>query len=177
MVELRPLRLVGCAALLAVAGCCGAPGYQPGFWNDGATVQYDNNCYNYANNKRTDTFAQPGRAAGAQYKSLFCDDVRAAAIADGLTALPDGGTCGGDCKLALVTGEIYPGRRDFHWYRQDADNTWSHKPGANTARNVDNSGQPIVDPQAANRDGYTDFCGYMCTCSSGTQGQGPAKIN
>ena len=38
--------------------------YNPGFWNNDATVRTRNNCYNYASNKRTNTFAQPeiGRA-------------------------------------------------------------------------------------------------------------------
>ena len=34
--------------------------FNPGFWNDPAHV-WRNNCYNYASNRRTDTFAQPGR--------------------------------------------------------------------------------------------------------------------
>jgi hypothetical protein len=37
--------------------------YNPGFWNTPA-VQPKNNCYNYAMNWRSDTFAQPGRISG-----------------------------------------------------------------------------------------------------------------
>ena len=39
--------------------------WEPSKWNDHGTVQYNNNCYNYASNLRTNTFAQPGRAHGA----------------------------------------------------------------------------------------------------------------
>ena len=37
--------------------------YTPSIWN--TNKQLDNNCYNFANNKVTDTFAQPGRGSGA----------------------------------------------------------------------------------------------------------------
>ena len=45
-------------------------------------------CYSYSSNYRTDTFAQPGRAAGAMYTALICASVRPAAIADDLSAKP-----------------------------------------------------------------------------------------
>ena len=41
-----------------------APPYQPMRWNI-PSVQPYNNCYNYANDQITGTFAQPGRAHGA----------------------------------------------------------------------------------------------------------------
>jgi hypothetical protein len=31
--------------------------YNPGFWNNNPLILLKNNCYNYASNKRTDTFA------------------------------------------------------------------------------------------------------------------------
>ena len=43
----------------------GRPSYNPGFWNNNSGRKRNNNCYNYTNNKATNTFAQPGRAAGA----------------------------------------------------------------------------------------------------------------
>ena len=60
--------------------------YAPAIWNT-ANKQLDNNCYNYANNKATDTFAQPGRGSGAmcQYKRPDC--MRNAAINDHLETL------------------------------------------------------------------------------------------
>ena len=42
-----------------------APVYNPGAWNIPAVQPY-NNCYNYANDHATNTFAQPGRAHGKQ---------------------------------------------------------------------------------------------------------------
>src|SRR5262249_27044375 len=59
--------------------CRCAPDYEPNWWNDGGQKQFNNNCYNYSTNYRTDTFAQPGLAAGAMYTALTCASVRPAA--------------------------------------------------------------------------------------------------
>lgn len=159
---------------LVLGACCGQPSYTPSFWNDGGTVQGANNCYNYGNNKRTDTFAQPGRASGAIYTSITCSAVEAGAIADGLEPLPASGVCkSSTCKVALVVG---PGW-DYHWYRLDKNLMWTHKPGGTQATNLDNSNNPISNPETADRGNYTDFCGYLCSCSSSTEGQGHENIN
>ena len=164
---------------------CSIPPYSPAYWNDGGFVELNNNCYNYGNNKRTDTFAQPGRAAGATWwhckdanrrdpACATCKDVYNAAIADGLKPLPASGIC--PCnkdKLALV---IAPGW-DYHWYRLDSGGMWSHKPGGTPATDHDNSGNPVANPETADRGEYTDFCGYFCSCSDAAQGQGHENIN
>src|SRR4029453_3643949 len=64
--------------------CACAPLYEPAWWNDGGQKQFNNNCYNYASNYRSDTFAQPGKAAGAMYTALTCASVLPAAVADAL---------------------------------------------------------------------------------------------
>jgi len=166
------------AFLTLVSGCCQVPPYSPAYWNDGGTIQYNNNCYNYGNNKKTNTFAQPGRAAGAMYASLTCNAVYNAAIADGLESVPASGICPDEKdKVALV---VDPGT-DYHWYRLDSGGMWSHKPGGTMATNLDNSGNPIGNPETADRCGgwlcYTDFCGYLCSCSDDVQGQGKENIN
>jgi hypothetical protein len=133
--------------------------FNPGFWNVPA-VQPHNNCYNYARNWRTDTFAQPGRAHGAMTNIMACNTVTAAAMADGLVKR---------CEVCLPISEwprrlmalvIDPGT-DYHWYRHQRGGFWGHKPGGTAARNVDNSGNLIVNPETCNRGGYTDFCGYF----------------
>ncbi|AYV46640.1 hypothetical protein CFHF_21870 [Caulobacter flavus] len=132
--------------------------YNPGFWNNPATQPY-NNCYNYARNWRTNTFAQPGRAHGAQTSTMACGTVTTAAMADGLKKRCD---CLSEKEwprrlMALV---IDPGW-DYHWYRHQRGGFWGHKPGSTAARNTDNSGVLIVNPETCNRGGYTDFCGYF----------------
>jgi hypothetical protein len=69
--------------------CLCAPLYEPAWWNDGGQKQWNNNCYNYASNYRSDTFAQPGQASGAIYSALTCASVRPAAIADALIDNPN----------------------------------------------------------------------------------------
>ena len=139
------------------------PEYQPSLWNDGDGIQFNNNCYNYACNVPTGTFAQPGRASGNQYVNIDCMDVGQGAESDGLasSSCSQGCGCGACChQVALV---IWPGV-DFHWYRHDRDGRWSHKPGGTEATNLDNSGNLITDPQLADRGPYTIFCGCYCVC-------------
>lgn len=139
--------------------CHCAPLYEPNWWNDGGQRQSNNNCYNYSTNYRTDTFAQPGLAAGAQYTSLTCASVRPAALADDLIDAPSANNkCPKEGHLVALV--IAPGI-DFHWYRKGRNGYWTHKPGSTPATNVDNSNHLIPDPRTANRGPYTDFCTFM----------------
>jgi hypothetical protein len=138
-----------------------APAYNPGFWNVPARQPY-NNCYNYANDQATNSFAQPGQATGHMYTALTCASVQPAAVSDGLVACPNFHAVrkrGQGWYVALV---IWPGN-EYHWYRQDRVGCWSHKPGSTPARNTDNAGAAITDPQTCNRGPYTQFCTYMVT--------------
>jgi hypothetical protein len=139
--------------------CKCAPLYEPEWWNDAATIQYNNNCYNYGTNYRTDTYAQPGLAAGAMYSSLTCPSVKVAAVADSLIDSP---AANNKCPKEghLVALVVAPGW-DFHWYRKGRNGYWTHKPGGTPATNLDNSGLTIPDPRTANRGPYTDFCTFM----------------
>lgn len=141
------------------------PQYNPAPWNDANGVQYNNNCYNYACDIVTGTFAQPGLASGNMYSSIDCAEVGSGAQSDGLAPVNCDTGCGcSDCchQVALV---IWPGR-DFHWYRKDRDGRWSHKPGGTEATNLDNSGNIITDPRTADRGNYTVFCGCYCVCKA-----------
>lgn len=139
--------------------CRCAPLYEPAWWNDGGTKQFNNNCYNYSTNYRTDTFAQPGRANGAMYSALTCASVRPAAIADFLIDTPAANNrCPKEGHLVALV--IAPGW-DFHWYRKGRNGYWTHKPGGTPVTNIDNSGHLIPDPRAANRGPYTNFCTFM----------------
>jgi hypothetical protein len=59
-----------------------------------------------------------------------------------------------------------PGFVDFHWYRLQKEGFWGHKPGQTEARNIDQSGAVIYNPETANRGPYTLFCGYFYGCNS-----------
>jgi hypothetical protein len=151
---------------LIVTPCTCGPIYEPAWWNDGGQKQLHNNCYNYASNYRSDTFAQPGRAAGAMYTSLSGCNVAAGqrsakmgAVSDCLIDTPNANN---QCPAQghLVALVIWP-NYDFHWYRKDVTGWWSHKPGGTQVTNKDNSGNAISDPRTANRGGYTQFCTFM----------------
>ena len=84
------------------------------------------------------------------------------AVSDGLAA-----TSGFNAPLSPGQGwyvalVIWP-QVDYHWYRQDNNGCWSHKPGQTPVVNVDNSGQPISDPSQCDRGPYVDFCTFMRT--------------
>jgi len=138
--------------------CQCAPIYEPAWWNVPARQPY-NNCYNYSTNYRTNTFAQPGRAAGAIYTALTCAAVRPAAVADELIDSPSANNrC--PAKGHLVALVVWPGG-DYHWYRKGRNGYWTHKPGGTAVTNLDNSGHLIADPRLADRGPYTDFCTFM----------------
>lgn len=143
----RSFRLQSCAVL-------NAP-YRPDYWNRSSVMPF-NNCYNYAMNYRSDTFAQPGRISGQQVSIFRCADTVAAASRDGCWPV-----CVGPAReVALV---MWPGF-DFHWYRNHTDGFWGHKVGPTPATNLDSSGQVIggvLSPENCDRGPYVDFCGYM----------------
>lgn len=76
----------------------------------------------------------------------------------------------GSYKGALVVDPDHT----YHFYRQDANGLWSHKPGTLPITNLDASGKLIYAPHIADRDyskgkknkddaiNYTDFCRYYC---------------
>lgn len=132
--------------------------FNPTFWNR-PEVQPHNNCYNYGRNWRTDTFAQPGRAHGAQTSTMACSTVQTAAMTDGVRKRCD---ClpSSEYPRRLMALVIDPGW-DYHWYRHQQGGFWGHKPGGTAARNVDNNNVVITNPETCARGGYTDFCGYF----------------
>jgi hypothetical protein len=137
--------------------------FNPGFWNDPAHITH-NNCYNYASNRRTDTFAQPGRGSGHKWTALTCPAVTTAALSDGLhhryTCFPDS-----EKPRWLMALVMAPGI-DYHWYRKQQEGFWGHKPGGTAARNYDNNNHVVWNPETAARGIYTQFCGYFYACKS-----------
>ncbi len=147
-----------------------APQYNPGKWNSNRYICARNNCYNYGNDRMTNTFAQPGRSCGHLSRRPFtCVTVTRAALCDGLEQLNPNmvpreaelaekarefGGSGGHVLALVVWG------RDFHWYRRDSNGTWSHKPGSTRARDIDNSGRKIYDVRRADHGPYR-FCGFF----------------
>jgi len=116
-------------------------------------------------------FPQPGRASGypkwSKVNGKRCPDLTARLFGD----VPDlkMTTFEKRCpkkysKIALVVDED----EDYHFYRQDSNGFWSHKPGATNVTHLDATKRPIYDPQLASRNypdsglNYDQFCGYLC---------------
>ena len=64
-----------------------APPYLPQQWFLNRKIRECNNCYNYANNVRTYTFAQPGEATGTPFQLNNPPSVQASAVSDNLAVL------------------------------------------------------------------------------------------
>jgi hypothetical protein len=133
--------------------------------------QTNNNCYNYACNIATNSFAQPGRMHG-----LFLSDVTGGptghdvvkgAALDGLISIGDGEIPIEELRKRLpkdrdghIVGLLissadssvgWPG--DYHWVRCDDDasfRSWSQKDGGDQITNFDFAGGKISQPASAN---------------------------
>lgn len=161
------------------------PAFQPDRYNKLFEVQDSHNCFAYAvdhmdvppkskcNRKSCDIpFHQPGRKSGfpkwSNIKGKRCPDLIGRLIGDvpGLQLTSFTEKCPkGSYKIAAV---IDP-KNDYHFYRQDSDGMWSHKPGSTRVTRKDASKRPIYDPSLADRDyrakgnlNYDRFCSFMC---------------
>ena len=60
--------------------------------------------------------------------------------------------------------------QDYHFYRQDNDGMWSHKPGRSKAIRTDASGDVITNPVLADRNykyfNYSTPCFFFCLSPS-----------
>lgn len=132
------------------------PPFNPAPWmND--IVRGNNNCYNYANIKITNTFAQPGRGSTGIYTAMTAAAVRAASVNDGLVIAANGNF---PARTRHVVALVVEDGVDFHWYLRDSDGKWSHKPGTCSVTRTDNSGNLITDPSSAS----VDMNGYRFVC-------------
>ena len=84
VIRARPAPTVGEGAIQHYA-----PEYHPDRWNEYDIIRRHNNCYNYANQKITNTFAQPGRASGHPIPpgALTPENTLASAESDGLVKM------------------------------------------------------------------------------------------
>lgn len=151
--------------------------YQPHLWNDNENIKRTHNCYAYSLGKRTPKMsskAQPGYFAN--YPPLSDNDYNCPAFYDrmkkdnpSIRPTKFNKRCGkGSYKifLAYAPGSKENGDTDYHYWRQDSNGMWSHKPGATAVTNKDASGKYISNPMIANRHyehyNYSEPCGFYC---------------
>ena len=165
------------------------PEFDPDRWTQAPTVRRSHNCFSYAMNamdyRRVEdcakhggntcevSYHQPGgtlktnkrlrRESYARCKSLvklIKQDVPTMRQIKYNQRSPIGYS-----KIALVIDPM----DDYHFYRQDPDGYWSHKPGSQPVTRFDADGVLIIDPKTASRDytkqgkslNYTLFCGFF----------------
>ena len=145
--------------------------YNPSWWY--GYYQYRANCYCYALNFCTYSIylidQQPGVKGYSPYTSLTASSIIYATSEDilylsnllGIDSSSTYETPGtNEYKVALVIDPSH----DYHWYRQNPDGSWSHKPGHTEVINTDASGNVIYCPETCNRNyggvNYSVFCGY-----------------
>lgn len=155
--------------------------YEPDMWNDGGRIQLSTNCYAYVLDRPTGlpgmTFLQPGQLSGESLQSMSdinatkiieltkADSEQAGFVFEATSAKQNCAV--GTYKIALVVHPL----KDYHWYRQNSDGTWSGKSGQTAVTDRDASGNVIYDPRSADRDyrprgwglNYTVFGGFFCT--------------
>ncbi len=145
-------------------------GYDPENDCDGyfmpSKFQEHNNCYAYACQIASNTYAQPGRMSGYKLSRKFLDaEIISAAQKDGLINIGDsidkvkdfnrnnGGLGHYVCLLISESNSQYGLRSDYHWVRCDDNSNfgkWSYKMGTGMVTNLDFEGKLISDPSEAN---------------------------
>lgn len=137
--------------------------YEPSNWNNSNVNKY--NCYAYALNTKQHGYMQPGGSEG--HNSSNTANYLTASVLINMVILDStnynfvfnpiskSAKCPvGQYKVALV---IAP-NTDYHWYRQNSDGTWSHKPGPENVIKIDYQDEIIYDPAFADR--RYDYSGY-----------------
>lgn len=163
------------------------PTYEPERWNQLREIRETHNCFAYAMNINDPRqisdckqdkdcnvpFHQPGSASGhdgfTATRKKTCSEMVARILGDNpgirMTNFTD--QCPAETsKIAIVVDP----KEDYHFFRQDTNGFWSHKPGGTPVTSLDSSKRPIYDPKLANRnylnDGghlnYDQFCSYLC---------------
>ena len=149
------------------------PKYEPNKWHRHSKIKETHNCYSYALNaivsSRLDK-PQPGYTVKFPHISngnYTCDPFVKRLRKD----IPSlySSTFRGRCKkgfykiyMAVTTGK----GTDYHFYRQDSNGYWSHKPGRTDVTNLDADKKLIINPDLANRNydfyNYGSGCGFFC---------------
>lgn len=128
-------------------------------WGSGATSK--GNCYRYAVNDpiKPGEPHSPFPGGTDPRRRITCDDIMNGARADGAVNPNADGSCPvGRYKIcAAIQDTSTPGPdNDYHWWRQEADGSWTNKPGHGPVA-------PSGDPSApGNRGTYDRFCGCLC---------------
>ena len=146
--------------------------YNPEIWDKSSIVE-NHNCYTYALGNivpKLTSKAQPGYASGYSHLndinecSLFYDRLKKDSPGS-YSENFDNACLPGFYKIFLA---LDPGN-DYHWWRQNKDIFWSHKPGSTSVKDVDGDGLKIKNPYLSSRNfkhrNYYKPCFFACIYS------------
>lgn len=147
--------------------------YDPEWWLNFPNSK-QHNCYDYALGNVSYEQKSSTQPSYPQNTSIYsCDAVELGILTDNKDRIRKA-TFEEPClpheyKIAMM---VAPGitplrlRSDYHFMRQNADGTWSHKSGQDMPTDTDGSGNRIIAPHESDRDfgsfNYSDMCGYYC---------------
>tara|TARA_B100001123_G_C15343990_1_gene1036174 strand:+ start:8769 stop:9434 length:666 start_codon:yes stop_codon:yes gene_type:complete len=138
---------------------CHAPLWRPKLWSklNDIPILENTNCYSYAFNyvDYREKKLQPGEISNnIEVSSYTCENFHKKLKEDyPEILLSNENENFKDCsryKIALFI-DTMEGNEDYHFYRQDANGNWSHKPGSNDVTNLDASCSIIKNPEKADR--------------------------
>jgi len=154
-------------------------------YNKNRFVRESHNCYSYflnlksknayelckteLNNNQYCKRSQPGYASKyprLKTNDFSCPNILKRTLDDNKNVfrIPKNQTCPkSHYKGALVVAP----KRDYHYYRLNDENVWTHKPGYKPVQYADSNNNIITDPELAARDyggtlNYSDFCSFLC---------------
>lgn len=166
------------------------PTYDPGRWNNNERIKYNHNCYSYVLNKIVSSRKgkpQPGYYSGYPIlaeKDYKCQEFyrRLKRDVPSLYKIDFDTPCRRGFHKGFIAIDPKTSDQDYHFYRQDSNGYWSHKPGRNDAVDVDADGAKIKNPFLANRKykyfDYSEPCFFFCvnTGLAGTRAGGGAGL-
>lgn len=153
---------------------------QKEIYNTNTDIHDSHNCFAYAfgmlekGSKADDPFPQPGVFSGypsfRKTRRKTCPDMIARLIGDtpSLRLSNFSQQCPPNYYKIAMAVDARSG--DYHFWRQNPQGLYDHKPGSTDVSSVDAYGRPIYDVALASRNytrkgshlNYNRFCGYMC---------------
>lgn len=153
------------------------PKWEPHVWND-TFVQENHNCYAYVLNAiSSKRVGKPQPGYYGRYPYLGLDDYNCLTFYKRLKKdIPSmylinfNDRCRKGFYKGFIALDPKDSDQDYHFYRQDNDGMWSHKPGRSKAVRTDASDNVITNPVLADRNykyfNYSTPCFFFCLSPS-----------
>jgi hypothetical protein len=149
------------------------PSYTPNKWNNNKNIKNNNNCYSYSVNYKNKKYGKPqpgyfskfNHIQNNQYKCVsFFKRILNDIPSVYLTSFKQ--KCKKGFNKAFFAIDSKKNEHDYHFYRQDKNKLWSHKPGTTNVINYDADYKIIKNPYTANRNyihyNYDKPCFFFC---------------